>query len=238
MNAKKTVSSLAVFLMFVNLGQAGVITVNPIDDARVADTSPQDGVGDFVANATTTPLTVGDAANNALSCASFVMELPTLNTGETFNDAEMMFTLAGIDGGSSMSNLQVDVFFKNTGAVEVSDYSAAATASLQDFMTSTSPSAAYTWTNADLVGALNTVYGGETTPSSAYAVFRLKWQGTSASDGNNTIDTYKIYSNEAPNELVRPKLTLTTAVPEPATLGLFSMTGGLIMVMRRMHFRY
>ena len=195
------------------------ITATVVDDANVRDSKVPDGTGDIIDNPSTTYLQVGDGAYDVLRAGIFVVELPTLPAGEQFDDIEWKCNLSSISSpnASLMPNLQVDVFFKNSGSVELSDYSTTAVASLPDYMTPASVAGYYSWFDSALVSAVATVYSGSTTPSSQYAVFRVRWPGDPAAPISNGMnDYYVLSSTEAGSPTPGPAVTITTI---PASSG-------------------
>jgi hypothetical protein len=85
------------------------------------------------------------------------------------------------------------------------------------------------------------VYSGGTTPSLSHVVFRLRWTGGTnfaTSDGNSTGDTYSFAALANATVASKPTLNLTTAaIPEPATVGLFVISGSAIILARRVVYR-
>ena len=204
----------------VGMIQAEVIEIGASDDSSLADNYLQDGTADLVLYDWANNMAVGDLPDNRQSAAVAVYALPILNAGEMIGaatwDAHLYENLGVV------SNADVEVFFKDTAAVELSDYNTSGVASLADFVTSSSVVGTYEWSNSDLVNALNSVYSGGATPSSQYVVFRIKMQGDNVSNGDGVKDKYSFYTKEFSIPGNRPTLTLTT-VPEPMTIGLFSI---------------
>jgi hypothetical protein len=223
--------------------QADVITATITDDARVYDNSvPKDGIADGVQSRTDIGIGVGDNINNAVSDLIYVVELPTLSDGEQISKVDLNVFLVAVvnDSGLAMPNMQVDVFFKDSSVVEASDYSLSgspAVASVQNFITQGSTAGQYyTWSDSSLVDAFNSVYSGSA-PTSQYAVFRLRRPGSSIiyPIGSGNDDYYMISTSERTENT--PSVTITTTIPEPASINLVALTGGLVLLARRICFR-
>jgi sialate O-acetylesterase len=210
-----------------------LITINTGESKGIIDNTPQNGTGDSVLTSTAN-IAVGDRTSKAVDEMFTVMPLPTLAVGERIDAASISFKLVA-KTANTMPDVQVDVFFKNGGAVQLSDYGTAAVASMTNFVTQTSSLGVYAWSDSSLVSAIAGVYSGGTTPSFSNIVFRLRWTGGSygVSDGNSIADTYSFGGLLNATESSRPTLNLTTTIPESASLGLFVIFGsGLTLVYR------
>jgi hypothetical protein len=196
---------------------ASRITINTGESRVLADNSPQNGTGDSILAISVTALNhaVGDRVSNVMDEMFTVMQLPTLSVGEHIDAASIAFRLVS-KTANPMPNLQLDVFFKNGGAVQLSDYATAAVASMTNFVTQASSiNKTYAWSDSALASAIDGVYSGGTTPSFSHVVFRLRWTGGSygVSDGNGAADTYGFAALANATVSSKPTLNLTTAIP-------------------------
>ena len=222
---KRCIKAVVALLIFVwsGTGYARIININVLNDARVADQTGG-GEGTIVSGQDGTTLHVGDNTNNVELSLVYTVELPVLNAGEQIDTAKMAVYFQRINSSSAgaMPNVQFDLFFKNTGAIETNDYQTAAVASLADFVTPASAgNTIYTWTNEAIAGAFAGVYNNGGVPAFSHAVFRLRCQSINSELlTNGVIDAYIFVTRENASLQQRPKLTLTTK-KAPAVHGFF-----------------
>ncbi len=207
---KMNILSCMVILFGACIASAGQITINTGESKGMLDNWQQNGVAERLQPATAN-IVVGDTTAKAMQEMFSVMQLPTLAAGEHIDTASISFKLVSKTANPT-ANVQVDVFFKNVGTLELSDYGTTAVASMTDFVTQVSVLGVYKWSDSTLASALDGVYSGKTTPSFSHVVFRLRWTGGSfgISDGNATSDSYNFAALANATVANRPTLTLTS----------------------------
>ncbi len=207
-------------------------TESPTDDARATSAG--------VFNQTSASTTAGDNVNNVLNYGVFVFSLPDLNsTNEIITGAAASFFLQGKNisadqASNPMPNIQLDIFFKDSSLVETSDHNAVAILSVSNFITSATVTGLYSYVESALAEEIAKVYNGTTSIWNSI-VFRLQWQtNNTALAGNSLSDNYLFSTKENTAVSQRPAFVLTTTqIPEPATAGLFVISGAAAFLLRR-----
>ncbi|MFA5689120.1 MAG: PEP-CTERM sorting domain-containing protein [Kiritimatiellales bacterium] len=186
--------------------------IYPSDDARFSDYGGT-GTADNL-DATKNNIQVTDGPNNKnLFAGAFIFELPALTADEIVSFASVQWFLRGVVG-TPVSNVRIDVFFKNNGTVELSDYSATANFSVEQFLTpeNAETNGKYQLSNEQLVEAINEAYEN----GMSHIVFRAQVDGY---DNTTPASGYNFATKESDNQGMWPVLTIET-IPEPGSLAL------------------
>ncbi|MFA5689819.1 MAG: hypothetical protein WC959_11875 [Kiritimatiellales bacterium] len=186
------------------------IRINSFAHARLADLAPQDGRAEGKPLDTEAMhVNIGDNEANNLSAAAFIMELPDLPEKAALLNAEMAWRLHAVNGRPP--NVQLDVFFKNTGSITAADYATPAVFTANRVMTAETPPGFVRVSNDDMLSVLQKNYSSST-PEFKFIVFRLRWTGGEKfplSDKNGHRDDYTVITQNHGNRAWRPELKLT-----------------------------
>ncbi|MFA5689271.1 MAG: hypothetical protein WC959_09015 [Kiritimatiellales bacterium] len=207
---QRTILTIAAAFITAGSLAAKDIRLNPVEHARLADHTPQDGRADGKPlDVTAMGIRLGDNHLNNICAAVFIFELPDLPENADLLKVETAWRLQGVYG--TPQDAQLDMFFKTTGSVTLADYAAPAVSTVKRILTAKTPSGAVRTSDNDMLNAIKKNYNNGA-PEFKYVVFRLRWSGGEkfpVSDKNGQDDAYSVFTQLHGNRAWRPELKLT-----------------------------